>query len=166
MSSLQCLLSDGDQPSDCSLSNHRDRDRAFEHLHTQCSYTSISALLSAVFCSDLTDPIDVYSEWIDETEKANRVLDDDELAGRREARDRERALRASSVEGDIDERDEGDGEEVQDEQEVRRRRREKQQQEQQRERIQKRQQHVDSEAEEDNDEEDIEEDRDEELEAY
>ena len=36
-----------------------------------------AALLCGVRCVDLHDPIDVYSEWIDETEKANRVTEDE-----------------------------------------------------------------------------------------
>jgi len=39
----------------------------------------------------LHDPIDVYSEWIDETEKANRVIEDEELDSARPSLSRQRS---------------------------------------------------------------------------
>jgi len=59
----------------------------------------------------LHDPIDVYSEWIDETEKANRVVEDEDELREREA-DRAR-VRGRERRGEEDgEEGEGDGEEL------------------------------------------------------
>ena len=114
---IKCRVCNVTFQMEINRNTHRHTTSTQQPRHTSHSCLPLTASLTHHLCpawcpplSDLHDPIDVYSEWIDQTEKANRPADEaednpDEPSGGRERRRQERDDEGDDVGDDEPSRD-------------------------------------------------------------